>query len=100
MSSPNANQPGQERLSAFASDVSSLPEYPFDWNVVLTNLFLALLVVLLFGVTSAIFNSTIDDNRTEISTKWRAFVAQFGWLTAGFFAIERGLQGATGRARL
>jgi hypothetical protein len=38
--------------------------------VVTTNLLFTLLLVLLFGITSALFNSTLDDNREEIEG-WR-----------------------------
>jgi hypothetical protein len=69
-------------------------------NVVLTNVLLALLVVILFGVTSSVFNSTIDDNRPYISARYRALVAWFGPITGPLLRAERGLQTVTGRARL
>src|SRR4029077_9989500 len=88
------------QLSDFANMVSGLPNAPFDVNVFLTNLLLTLLVVILFGLTSAVFNSTIDDNRGWITDRYRSAVARLGPITAPFLAVERGLQEATGRARL
>ncbi len=44
---------------------------PIDGSVLATNLFLTLLIVLIFGITSSLFNSTIDENRAEIEG-WRA----------------------------
>ena len=43
----------------------------FDPEVVGTNLALALMFVFLFGLTSEVFNSTIDEHRGEIEAWWR-----------------------------
>jgi hypothetical protein len=45
-----------------------------DLDVILTNALLTLLIVLLFGLTSAVFNSTLDDNREDIE-RWRGMLA-------------------------
>jgi hypothetical protein len=47
-------------------------------EVVATNLLLTLLVVLLFGLTSSVFNSTIDDNRRTIEG-WLARARSTVW---------------------
>lgn len=40
--------------------------FVLDANVIVTNLALTLLLVILFGLTSEVFNSTMDENRKEI----------------------------------
>lgn len=69
-------------------------------DVLLTNLLLTLLVILLFAVTSYIFNSTMDENRATI-VAWRARVAHWLWpITRPIQALDRGLKRGVEAARL
>lgn len=77
--SPNPN----DLIPVFAASVTTGGgSGPIDPNVVLTNLIFTFLFVFLFGVTSEVFNSTIDENREEIE----AWVARFGRGPRGILA--------------
>jgi len=75
-------------------------QFPFDPDVVATNLLLTVLVIQLFGLTSAVFNSTIDDNRDDIAAFFARLGASVGVLAAPLGRLDRGLKGATDRANL
>jgi hypothetical protein len=61
---------GNPYVPAIASYVGGPSDLPIDPAVVLTNLFLTLLIVFLFGLTAEIFNSTMDANRDEVHGWW------------------------------
>jgi hypothetical protein len=67
---------------------------------VATNLLLTALVVLLFGLTSAVFNSTIDENRDDIAAAFRRWATRLGFITAPVFAVNRSAKELTERAGL
>ena len=87
-------------LTAFAKSISGPPSTPFDPNVVVTNLFLTALVLLLFGLTSAVFNSTIDDNRADIASGWARLGATFAFIAVPIGKIDQKLKGGADRANL
>jgi len=62
----------------------------FDIAVIGTNLFLTLLLLLIFGTTSAIFNSTVESNREELE-RWIAGIRHrlepITGPIGGFFAL-------------
>ncbi len=65
-------------------------------GVILTNLMLTLLLLLIFGVTSAVFNSTLESNRDTIEGWWRGVrerMARWGsWFTGSVpVAVRVGL---------
>lgn len=75
-----ASTPGPEKVK------SSL-------GVIFTNLMLTLLLLLIFGVTSAVFNSTLESNREAIEGWWqgvRGRVARWGsWFTGSLPVAAR-----------
>jgi hypothetical protein len=101
--SPTPPAPSPEETDPLPAFVRSIPGpqgATLDVNVVATNLVLTALVVLLFGLTSAVFNSTIDDNRDDISAAFKRLAARFGLITAPAFALNRAAKAATERAGL
>ena len=89
-----------DALPAFAQSVPGPDGLDLDLNVVLTNILLTLAVVILFGLTSAVFNSTIDDNRDDIAGAMSRFGAKIGFITAPLMALNRAAKSATDRAGL
>jgi hypothetical protein len=87
-------------LPVFAQSVPGPSGLHIDFNVVATNILLTLLVVLLFGLTSAVFNSTIDDNRDDISAALRGAAARIAFISGPFGAANRAARSATERAGL
>ena len=68
---PPRTNPYVPELAAFVGG----PETgAIDSAVVATNLFLTLLILLFFGVTAEIFNSTMDANRDEVHGWWTRLV--------------------------
>ncbi len=59
---PTPGTPG-DPLPQLVQDVPTMIHDSFDASVIITNLVLTLFVVILFGLSSALFNSTIDSNR-------------------------------------
>ena len=57
----------------FVDSIGGPGPHAVDLDVILTNALLTLLIVLLFGLTSAVFNSTLDDNREDIE-RWRCIM--------------------------
>jgi len=60
-------------LPALVADVQGTTSLSTDFDVIGTNLMLTLVVVVTFGLTSSLFNSTIKSNREEID----------GWVATG-----------------
>jgi hypothetical protein len=87
-------------LPVFVTSITTPDEAHLDPNVVATNALLTLLVILLFALTSAVFNSTIDDNRDDIS----GFLARLGGRLAVVAVplgrLDRGLKSAADDAHL
>ncbi len=82
------------------TSIPAADQVHFDPNVVLTNVLLTLLVVLLFGLTSAVFNSTIDENRDDIAAGFRRLGGMFWFITRPLGAVDRAAHSATERAGL
>ncbi len=57
-------------MSDFAASVACPGAFVIKPAVVATNMGLAALFVLFFGLTSEVFNSTIDENRRSIGAMW------------------------------
>jgi len=68
--------------------------------VVATNLFLTILVILLFGLTSAVFNSTIDDNRDDIARFFARLGASFAFIAVPVGRLDRALKKTGDRTRM
>jgi hypothetical protein len=85
-------------LSAFAASVPCPGALVVDPAVVATNMGLAALFVLFFGLTSEVFNSTIDENRRSIGVMWARLMAGPARLLAPVAALATGfLTGFTTR---
>ena len=72
--------------SDFVASVKDLGEISLDVAVLSTNFLLTLLLLLIFGTTSALFNNTLDANRAEIDgwfAGWRERFARIGRPIAG-----------------
>jgi hypothetical protein len=81
--------------------VAAAPDRAFvDPNVVATNLLLTVLVILLFALTSAIFNSTIDDNRLEIAAFFAKLGGRLSFVAAPLGRLDQGLKAGADRAHL
>ena len=80
-------------LPALVADVQGTTSLSTDLEVLGTNLLLTVVVVVTFGLTSSLFNSTIKSNREEID----------GWVAAGAGRLRpiavagRGAAGVVGR---
>lgn len=85
-------------LPVFAQSIPGPQGAILDFNVVATNLLLTALVVLLFGLTSAVFNSTIDDNRDDITRAVRRWARRMAPLTALLVGLSRAGKAAAERA--
>src|SRR5205814_3884437 len=89
-----------EALPVFAASITTPDQVTFDPNVVLTNLFLTLLVILLFALTSSIFNSTIDDNRDDIAGFFARLGGKLAFIAAPIGRLDQGMKTAADRAKL
>jgi len=72
--------------SDFVASVKDLGDISLDVAVLSTNFLLTLLLLLIFGTTSALFNNTLDANRAEIDgwfAGWRERFARIGRPIAG-----------------
>jgi hypothetical protein len=87
-------------LPAFAASIPGPDGLRLDWNVVATNILLTLLVILLFGLTSAVFNSTIDDNRDDISAAFAKLAGSLWFIAGPLGRLDRAAKAATERAGL
>jgi len=73
---PNTTQSPPSRpfrndfVPSFAASVTGPEALAFDPDVLLTNVLMTILFVFMFGLTSEIFNSTMDSNRAEIEGWW------------------------------
>jgi hypothetical protein len=72
---PCAAVSGNPFLSAFATAIPCPGAISLTPEVVATNMGLAALFVLFFGLTSEVFNSTIDENRRAIGLGWARLTA-------------------------
>ena len=93
-------RPQPDPLPAFAASIPGPNGLRLDWNVVATNILLTLLVILLFGLTSAVFNSTIDDNRDEIAGWFARLGSTLGFIAGPLGRLDHGLKGAADRANV
>jgi hypothetical protein len=82
------------------ASIATPDTFVFDRDVVLTNLLLTILVILLFGLTSAIFNSTIDDNRDDIAAFFARLGGRLGFIAAPLGVLDRAVKRGADRARL
>jgi hypothetical protein len=87
-------------LPDFARSIPGPDGFRLDFNVIVTNALLTVLVVLLFGLTSSIFNSTIDENRDDISGWMRGAAGRLGFIVGPVRAVDRVARAATERAGL
>jgi hypothetical protein len=90
----------EDPLPAFASSIQASDGFTIDPDVLLTNLFLTGLVILIFGLTSAVFNSTIDDNRDDIAEAIHAGAKKLWFVSVPILALNRVARSTTERARL
>ena len=74
------------------TSIGTPDQFTFDPNVVVTNLFLTILVILLFGLTSAVFNSTIDENRGDIAAFFARLGGRFAFIGAPVGRLDRALK--------
>lgn len=58
------------------------------------------MVILLFGLTSAVFNSTIDDNRDDIAAFFARIGGSFGFVAAPVARFDQAVKGAAERAQM
>jgi hypothetical protein len=72
---PCGDPAANPNLSDFAASVPCPGALVIDPAVVATNMGLAALFVLFFGLTSEVFNSTIDENRRSIGAMWARLIA-------------------------
>jgi hypothetical protein len=82
--------------SDFVASVKDVGGISLDFAVVSTNFLLTLLLLIVFGTTSALFNNTLDANRLEIDTffaAWRERFARIGRPIAGGLAAIVGSVG-------
>ena len=85
--------------SDFVASIKDVGGISFDIGVLSTNFLLTLLLLLVFGTTSALFNNTLDANRLEIDTffaGWRERFARIAAPIAGGLAVFVG-SGGPGR---
>ena len=82
--------------SDFVASINDIGGISLDFAVLSTNFLLTLLLLLIFGTTSALFNNTLDANRLEIDTffaGWRQRFARLGAPIAGGLAAIVGSVG-------
>ena len=70
-----------------------------DVAVFATNFLLTLLLLLIFGTTSAIFNSTFQSNKEEIDASLARLRRRIDWLVGPLAAVIAGLSARLGRSR-
>ena len=93
-------KPDDGLRSILAASIADASSVNLDPHVLLTNLLLTLVVILFMGVTSYIFNSTIDENKATIR-RWQARILSPLWpLAAGISGVNGAFRSAVGRARL
>ncbi|GAG11811.1 unnamed protein product, partial [marine sediment metagenome] len=68
--------------SEFVGSVPGPDELSTDPEVIGSNIFLALLVIFAFALTSTLFNQTLDENRREVETWVERFFSPFRHLTS------------------
>lgn len=87
-------------LPIFVASITTPDQARFNTDVVLTNLLLTIMVILLFGLTSAVFNSTIDDNRDDIARFFARLGGRFGLIAGPLGRLDRAVKGTADRAKL
>jgi hypothetical protein len=98
---PPTGAPGvNPLLPAFTASIKSPLGLVFDPGVVATNLALTLLFVFLFGLTSEIFNSTIDEHREEIEAWWQRMLRGPLLIFAPVTKLDAAFDGLTEAGRL
>ncbi len=88
---------GTSLLPRLVVSVSDPGTVSIDLDVILTNFVLTLLVVLMFGLTSALFNSTLDENRDAVDAAMARISRPLRRLIAPVTGLLGGL-GGRGRA--
>jgi hypothetical protein len=90
---PGDSPPPSDFVPALVSSLAAPEPGAIDPAVVATNLWLTLLIVFLFMLTSEIFNSTMDANRDEVHGWWRRVfggpLRLAGALTVGGSGLSR-----------
>ena len=100
-SAPTATPPRTETIvPAFAAAIGDPTQVTLDPDVLLTNLLLTIFVILLFAITSYLFNSTMDENRATVVAMREKAAAKLWPITTPLLWLDRNLKNAVGRAHL
>jgi hypothetical protein len=96
------SSPGHESdyIPALVSSIEGPDPGGIDPAVVTTNLLLTLLILFLFGLTSEIFNSTMDSNRDTVHGWWQRLLRGPLALFAAMNLSGRSIGALSGRGRI